>query len=205
MYGPLKALAEEAAGQALPGRVLRLRPGLIVGPHDTSGRFTYWVRRLARGGEVLAPGRPERPIRVIDVRDLAAWIVHSVEESRTGIWNVTGADGATMGQLIELCRQAGGGGARPVWVPEELLIAEEAGAWIELPLWLPEDYNGIFEVRNDKAIAAGLRFRPLAQTVRDTLAWVREVQPEVPGWQGVGLSPERERRLLERYRETRPT
>ncbi len=199
LYGPLKALSEAAAERALPGRVLRVRPGLIVGPWDYSGRFTYWVRRTARGGEVLAPDRPQRPIRVIDARDLAEWIVRRIEAGEVGVWNATGADGVTMGQLLDNCRVAAGGGARLTWVAEDLLLAEEVGPWIELPLWLPEEHNGIFAVKNDRAVAAGLRFRPLAETVGDTLAWDRATDSAV-SWEDVGLTPERERQLLDRHR-----
>ncbi len=195
MYGALKARCEQAAEEAMPGRLLRVRPGLIVGPHDPSGRFDWWVRRVARGGEVLAPGRPSRRIRVIDARDLAAWIVRRVEAGATGVANATGPpEGSTMGRYLNACRAASASGARFTWVDEAFLLEREVGPWMELPLWLPEDQNGFFEVRNDRAVAAGLAFRPLAETVADTLAWLRSASP-APSPE-TGLAPAAEARLL---------
>ncbi len=200
MYGPLKALSEQAAEDAMPGRVLRIRPGLIVGPHDYSDRFTYWVRRLAEGGEVLAPGRPERRVRVIDARDLAEWTVRMAEAGATGIYNATGpARGSTMSEVLDACQAVSGNHASFTWVDEPFLIEHEVRPWIELPLWLPEEYNGIFEIRNDKAIAAGLTFRALAETARDTLAWSRTA-PSDAEW-NAGLEPEREAKLLRLFAE----
>ncbi len=197
-YGPLKALCEQAAEDAMPGRVLRLRPGLIVGPHDYSDRFTWWLRRVARGGEVLAPGRPRRRVRFIDVRDLAEWTVRMVEAGATGVYNAAGpVPGWTMGQVLEACKAASGSDARFTWVGERLLEEHEIGPWLELPLWLPEEYNGFFEVRNERAIAAGLTIRPLAETARDTLAWDRATSSEST-WD-VGLDPAVERNLLRRH------
>ena len=197
-YGGLKALCEQAAEDAMPGRVLCVRPGLIVGPYDYSDRFTYWVRRVARGGEVLAPGRPDRQMRWIDARDLARWLVRMAEARRTGVYNATGsAEGVTMEQLLTQCRAAAGSDASFTWVDDQFLIEQEVGAWIELPLWLPEEYNGFFEIQNDRAVAAGLTFRPLAATVADTLAWDR-VRTSEPTWE-TGLDPAVERRLLRRY------
>ncbi len=201
-YGPLKALCEQAAEDAMPGRVFHLRPGLIAGPHDYSDRFTWWLRRVARGGEVLAPGRPERRVRFIDVRDLAEWTVRMAEAGATGVYNAAGPVlGWTMAQVLEECRKASGSDARFTWVGEELLEAHEIGPWLELPLWLPEEYNGFFEVKSDRAIAAGLTFRPLAETARDTLAWDRASSFEST-WE-VGLDPAVERKLL-RVQSQRP-
>jgi 2'-hydroxyisoflavone reductase len=200
MYGGLKARCEEAAETALPGRVLHVRPGLIVGPHDFSGRFAYWVRRVAQGGEVLAPGQSEQPIRLIDVRDLAEWILDRVEARTVGTLNAVGAVGPTLGGLLDECRAASGSDATFTWVPEDFLLAREVRPWLELPLWLPEGQRGFFAVRDDKAIAAGLRFRPLAQTVGDTLAWIRS-SGSIESWQAVGLAAPREAQLLDQLRE----
>ncbi|HKC63891.1 MAG TPA: NAD-dependent epimerase/dehydratase family protein [Pyrinomonadaceae bacterium] len=195
MYGALKALCERAAEEAMPGRVLNVRAGLIVGPDDYSDRFTYWVHRVAQGGEVLAPGRPGRRVRVIDVRDLAEWIIRMAEKRQAGTYNATGAeDGLTMEHLLEECRSVAGSNATFIWASEEFLIEQDVRAWGEVPLWIPEEYNGIFLVNNDKAVAAGLTFRSLSDTIKDTLAW-DATRPSDTEWRA-GLKPERERELI---------
>ena len=194
-YGALKALCEQAAEQRMPGRVLNVRPGLIVGAHDYSDRFTYWVRRVAAGGEVLAPGKRERRVRVIDARDLADWIVRMIEARTTGVFNATGAeDGLTFGSMLETCRAVSESDARFIWVDEKDLLDEGVQPWSELPLWIPAAANGIFEVRNDKAITNGLTFRSLADTVRNTLDW--DMSRDRDGGMKAGLSREREQELL---------
>jgi 2'-hydroxyisoflavone reductase len=195
MYGALKALCERAAEEAMPGRVLNVRAGLLVGSYDYSDRFTFWVHRVAQGGEVLAPGQPGRRVRLLDARDLAEWIVRMSEMRQTGIYNATGAeDGLTMGHLLEECRTVSGSAATFIWASEKFLLDQKVGAWSEMPLWIPEEYNGIFVVNNDKAIAAGLTFRPLSDTIKDTLTWdaarSSNIEPRA------GLKPERERELL---------
>jgi 2'-hydroxyisoflavone reductase len=195
MYGALKALCEQAADLAMPGRVLNVRPGLIVGAYDYSDRFTYWVRRVAEGGDVLAPGPPGRRVRVIDARDLAAWIVRMAESGRAGVYNASGAeDGLSMGGMLETCRMVSGSDARFVWMDEKHLLEQGVEPWGELPLWIPAADNGIFEARNDRAIAAGLTFRPLAETVADTLDWDRARPTDVP--LRAGLARDRERDLI---------
>jgi 2'-hydroxyisoflavone reductase len=198
-YGPLKALCEQAAEQSMPERVLVIRPGLIVGPHDPTDRFTYWPHRVAQGGEVLAPGRPERPVQFIDARDLAAWTLRMVEANQTGIYHATGPDTPLPTQrLLETCKATSGSDARFTWVQESCLLENGAGPWIELPLWIPEsDASSAGFQRADcsKAIAAGLDFRPLAETVRDTLAW-DATRPADRDWKA-GLKPEREQHLLQ--------
>jgi 2'-hydroxyisoflavone reductase len=195
MYGALKALCERAAEAALPGRVLNVRPGVLVGPHDNSDRFTYWVHRVAQEGEVLAPGDPSRRVRVIDVRDLADWIIRMAEVRQAGIYNATGAeDGLTMGRLLAECRTVSGSAATFTWASDEFLRDQHVGAWSEMPLWMPQDYNGIFLVNNDKAIACGLTFRPLSETIKDTLSWDATRSSGIES-QAV-LSPEREQELL---------
>jgi len=203
-YGPLKALCEQAAEAAMPGRVLTIRPGLIVGPHDGSDRFTYWPSRIARGGDVLAPGRPQRPVQVIDVRDLAAWNIRMVEGARTGIYNATGPDYTlTMGAMLDACRTAAGSDARIVWIDERFLLDKGVTPWREIPVWLPEagDTAGFSTVNCSKAIAAGLSFRPILDTARDTLAWEtdRRRKAKAGGAElafAAGLAPEREQELL---------
>jgi 2'-hydroxyisoflavone reductase len=195
MYGALKALCEQAAEQGMPGKVLNVRPGLIVGADDYTDRFTYWVRRVAHGGDVLAPGRPERRVRVIDARDLAEWLVRMAEARTAGVFNATGAeDGLTFGDMLGVCRTVSGKGARFTWVGEQYLLDNGVQPWSELPLWIPGAHNGIFEIRNDRAIAAGLTFRPIADTVRDTLQWDRTRRQNEP--LKAGLSRDREQALL---------
>jgi 2'-hydroxyisoflavone reductase len=207
-YGPLKALCEQAAEQALPGRTLIIRPGLIVGPHDTSDRFTYWARRVAQGGEVLAPAHPDWHTQIIDVRDLAAWALRMVEQRRIGVYNATGpAYDLTIGDLLEVCRRVSASDARFTWVSEQFLLENEVGPWMELPLWMPlsdPDMLGFSDVSCAKAIAEGLSFRDLAETVRDMLAWdtaraARADAPSRPTLLRAGLAPEREQALLQAW------
>ncbi len=204
-YGPLKALCEQAVLSAMPGRALIIRPGLIVGPYDKSDRFTYWPWRIAQGGEVLAPGRPQRGIQFVDVRDLAEWIIRLVETRQTGIFNADGLpDAINMVTLLDACQVAGGGNARLTWVSEDFLLAEQVGMWIEMPLWIPESDPsgaGFFAISVKKALDSGLTYRPLAETVADTLAWA-QTRPVDHAWRA-GLKPEREAELLAKWRNTR--
>ncbi|MCI0580200.1 MAG: SDR family oxidoreductase [Chloroflexi bacterium] len=195
-YGPLKALCEQAAEAAMPGRVLTVRPGLIVGPHDPTDRFTYWPWRVAQGGQVLAPGRPDHQAQIIDVRDLAEWNLRLIEAGQTGLYNATGPDyPLTLGQVLDTSRQVSQSDATFTWVDETFLLAAGVQPWIELPLWLPgEEYAGLHHVEVGKAVAAGLTFRPLPDTVRDTLAWA-QTRPADHQWRA-GLPPEREQELL---------
>jgi 2'-hydroxyisoflavone reductase len=188
---------------AMPGRALIVRPGLIVGPHDPSNRFTYWPHRVAQGGDVLAPGTPEQPLQfIVDVRDLAAWIVRMVEAGTTGIFNAKGPDyPLMMGQLLDTCRTVGGSDAQFTWVDEDFLLEQGVGPWMELPLWLPTSMNAINTARSDKAYAAGLTFRPIAETVRDTLAWDATLSPDAP--RRAGLAPAREAAVLDAWRSSK--
>jgi 2'-hydroxyisoflavone reductase len=192
-YGALKALCERAAEEAMPGRVLVVRPGLIVGPFDPTDRFTYWVRRVARGGAVLAPGRPDRVVRALDARDLAAWCVRQIEARATGVFNTAGADGVTMEGMLDACRRASGSDARFVWASEALLVAEGVTPWSELPLWVLEEDNAFLETGNARAVAAGLAFRSLEETAGDTLSWDRG-RGDAP--LRAGLAAEREAEIL---------
>ncbi len=196
-YGALKAACEGVVEEVFGSGALVVRPGLIVGPHDPTGRFTYWPHRVARGGEVLAPGKPERELQVIDVRDLAAWLLHSVELGTTGRFNATGpVPSLTMQGLLESCRTVTGSDARFVWVGDDFLQQHEVGEWMELPLWLVDPaVGGMLAADISRAVAAGLTFRPLADTIAATLEQAKTVD-------GVGLSPERERELLAAWNET---
>lgn len=189
-YGALKALCEREVEEALPGRAASIRAGLIVGPHDPTGRFTYWPHRIARGGDTLVPGPAWRPIQLIDVRDLAAWIVTVAEERLAGPFNATGP--TTMGAVVDAARRVAGSSARSVEVDDAFLAAQEVGEWMELPLWVDtrnDEWRHFLEVDVSRATAAGLAFRPLDETVAATLAEAETVD-------GVGLTPERERELL---------
>jgi len=202
-YGALKARCEQVAEQAMPGRVLTIRPGLIVGPHDTSDRFTYWPRRVAQGGEVLAPGRPDKPVQFIDVRDLAEWTLHMVERQQTGIYNATGPDQViTMQQLLETCQQVSQNDATLTWLDDAFLLEQKAGPWMELPLWIPDaeqDMAGFMSIDIARALAAGLTFRPLAETVRATLDW-DATRPTTTEYKA-GMAHEKELTLLKNWHE----
>jgi 2'-hydroxyisoflavone reductase len=183
-YGALKAAGEREARAAYgDDRTLIVRPGLLVGPYDGSGRFGYWVRRIARGGRVLAPGRPERPVQFLDARDLAAWILAQVEARATGAFNAVGpARPLEMEWLLETCRVEAGSRARLEWVDEEFLLREGVHPWTEMPLWVPENVGlqrGFFTVSNARAVAAGLTFRRILDTVRDVRLW-ETGRPEAP-------------------------
>ncbi|MBA3348370.1 MAG: NAD-dependent epimerase/dehydratase family protein, partial [Actinobacteria bacterium] len=168
-YGPLKALCEAEVEAVFGERALIVRPGLIVGPHDPTGRFTYWPQRLARGGEILAPGQPERLAQFIDVRDLADWTIAAVERDLGGVYNATDS-GIPWGELLA--------GAAVTWVTDEFLTEQGVGEWMELPLWIAG--TGL-RVDVSRIVAAGLGTRPLAETLAGAA--------EAPAADGVGLTP----------------
>jgi 2'-hydroxyisoflavone reductase len=204
-YGPLKALCEKEVEEIVPGRMLIIRPGLIVGPHDVSDRFSYWPYRAAQGGEVLAPGLPETPVQIIDVRDLAEWTVRLVEQKAIGVFHATGPDyRLSMGGMLDSCRAAIDSEAHFTWVDDAFLVEQGVGAWIEMPLWIPAgpEVEGFSRVDVSKAIDAGLVFRPLADTARDTLEWL-QTRPEDYVWRA-GMEREKEARLLALWREENP-
>lgn len=215
-YGGLKALCEQAAEALMPGRTLHVRSGLIVGPGDSTRRFTYWVRRIARGGDVLVPGVPDRAVQFIDVRDLAQWMILAIERGLTGVYNAVGPESRlTMGELFDACRRVTGSDARAVWADDAFLIREGITPWTQLPLWLPrggtvpwtetgwrlarsgaDNLRGYLAASARKAIDVGLRFRPLHETIRDTLVANDDGSPL--GERGIGLTDEKERELLAR-------
>jgi 2'-hydroxyisoflavone reductase len=189
-YGALKVLCEQAVEEHFAGRALVVRPGLIVGPHDPTDRFTYWPRRAERGGAVLAPAPADNPIQVIDVRDLAEWMLRMVEEGRTGVFNATSPAGSLdFGSMLDAC-----GASEVVWVDEAFLLERGVEPWSDVPVWIPAgdlDVHYFLRVDVSRAVAAGLAFRPLKETAR-----------EVPEWTGeAGLSPEREAELLAEWRK----
>jgi 2'-hydroxyisoflavone reductase len=203
-YGPLKALCERAVEAAMPGRTTSIRPGLIVGPLDPTGRFTYWPVRVERGGEVLAPGDPSDPVQFIDARDLAAFVVHAIEERTTGTFNATGpATELSIAELLHGCKAVTGGSARFTWVPAAFLRELEVSPWSDLPVWVPGggDSRGLTRIDVSRAVAAGLTFRPLARTVADTLEWYHGEPEERRARLVSGLAPEREGQVLAAWHE----
>ncbi|MCA9969098.1 MAG: hypothetical protein KC425_02730 [Anaerolineales bacterium] len=197
-YGPLKVLCEQAVDEEMHGRALHVRSGLIVGPHDPTDRFSYWPHRVARGGEVLAPVGPDYGVQFTDVRDLAEWTIRATAARLTGPYNVVGpVQPLPMGDLLATSRAASGSDAAFTWVSEPFLAAHEVGPYVELPLWAPTAYAGYNAFNNDKAVAAGLTFRPIADTVRATLDWLA-TRPADHEWRA-GLTPEREAALLQAW------
>ena len=196
-YGALKALCEKTVEGALPGRALAVRPGLIVGPLDPTDRFTYWPVRLERGGDVLAPGSGKDPAQIIDARDLAAWILECVEQKQMGTFNTTGPkDAITMHELLDHCHAGiGGSAARFVWVDTDFLEKKEVAPWTDLPVWTGKD-RGMASVSSRRAIERGLKYRPIADTARDTLAWWKTLPAERRDKPKVGLTPQREAEVL---------
>jgi len=201
-YGGLKALCEQAAQKAMPGRTAVIRPGYIVGPDDPSGRFTYWPVRFDRGGEIAVPGAPSDPVEIIDVRDLAAWLVHLVEQGTTGVFNACGPEKRlAWGSLIEAFQKAGNPSAKPIWIPAEFVAKQEG---IEFPIWAPAmgETRGFHTWRNDRAVKAGLSFRPALDTVKDTLAWFKTQEKLDKGRNKLaGPSAEQETKLITAWRE----
>ncbi len=207
-YGPLKALCEQAAEAAMPGRATNIRPGLIVGPGDTTDRFTYWPVRVAKGGEVLAPGSPSDPIQFIDVRDLAEWIVRCVERGVFGVYNALGPEPTPqrtygIGSLLDECRTVSGSDARFTWCDAAFLKEMSVSPWGDMPVWVPPDGDGgVFGRRsNAAAMGAGLTFRPVAETVRATLEFWRGMPEERRSSLQAGIKPDREAEVLRAWHE----
>jgi 2'-hydroxyisoflavone reductase len=194
-YGGLKAPCEQALHGALPDRACIVRPGLLVGPHDPTGRFTWWVQRFLRGGVVLCPGSPSARLQFIDARDAAAFMLRQAEAARSGVFNLTGPLAPlTMGALFERARAVLEPSAALRWVSEARLLAASVEPWSELPLWVPADTAGLHAVDITRARAAGLRCRAIDDTLRDTAAWV--ASGAAPNVASVGLSGAREAALL---------
>ncbi|TMJ95592.1 MAG: SDR family oxidoreductase [Actinobacteria bacterium] len=207
-YGPLKALCEQVVADVFGGRGLSVRAGLIVGPYDPTNRFTYWLTRIADGGKVLAPEPRDQPVQFVHGRDLADWMLEMAEERGGGVFNATGPDRPlTLGSLLEQIRAATDGDAELVWADERFLLDEGVEPWGDLPLWLaplaePES-AGFLTADASRAVAAGLAFRPLVETIRETLDWARSgADPGVTLTDGppAGISREREAELLAAWR-----
>jgi len=173
-YGPLKALCEQAAESEMPGRVLNVRAGLIVGNYDPTDRFSYWPWRVQQGGDFVAPESPAFPMQIIDARDMADWILKMAAARKGGVYNTTGTP-TSLGEIISTVQTAVGGGGSPVYMDADFLTAQDVQPWMGLPLWIPSgdaDYRYMHGVNVQKAVRDGLTFRPLADTVAATLAWV---------------------------------
>jgi 2'-hydroxyisoflavone reductase len=199
LYGPLKALSEQEAERWFPGRTTVIRPGLIVGPGDPTDRYTYWPVRMARGGEVLAPGSPADPVQIIDARDLAEWTIRMAEGTVTGIFNATGPQPPlTMGTMLEGMRPLADAPVAPTFVPADFLAEQNVRPWSDMPTWVPPvgASAGFARVSIERALRAGLTFRPSAETARDTLEWHRTRPAEQQAQLRAGISPEREAEVL---------
>lgn len=204
-YGPLKYLCEQAAEKAMPGRTCNVRPGYIVGPGDPSDRFTYWPLRVAKGGEVLAPGTPSDPIQVIDVRDLAGWIIRMIEDNTTGVFNGIGPEKRlTMEGVLDASKASSKSDAKFTWVPADFLEKNGVG---ELPIWVPPqgETEGFHRRSLGRALKAGLTFRPIKTTIDDTLAWFKTLPKERQEALRAGLPAKREAEVLELWHKKNGT
>jgi 2'-hydroxyisoflavone reductase len=206
-YGPLKVLCEREVATTFGVRSAVVRPGLIYGRWDGTDRSAYWPLRVAAGGDVMAPGRPERPTQLIDARDLAVWIVRLLEGRVPGVFNATGpAETLTMGAYLETCRRVAGSDARFIWMDEKFLLERKVGPFSEVPLWVPERAQEFETVDCSRAQAAGLTYRPLEETLRATLEWARSLPADRPAmrWGKITMTPAltraREAELLAEWR-----
>jgi 2'-hydroxyisoflavone reductase len=198
-YGGLKRACELATEQALGGRATLVRPGYIVGPEDRTDRYVYFPLRYDKGGEMLAPGSPEDPLQIIDVRDLAEWLVLLVERNTTGTFNAVGPEKPwTMGEMFAACKEVTGKDTKLTWVPGEFLLKNGEDGDGAIPIWAPAfgAYAGMHRRSNARAVKAGLRFRSPVVTTRDALAWFQALPEERRNQLRAGLPAEREAQLL---------
>ena len=199
LYGPLKALSEAEAEKWFPGKTLIVRPGLIVGPGDESDRFTYWPVRVARGGEVLAPGNPSDPVQFIDARDLAEWIIRMAEQGTVGTFNATGPKSKLgVGEMLNGIKKATKSDAQFTWADADFLAAQKVAAWSDMPVWVPPrgDEGGFSTISIKRALDKGLTFRPLGDTTQATLEWFRKQTAERQSKLRAGITAEREKEVL---------
>jgi 2'-hydroxyisoflavone reductase len=206
-YGQFKTLCELEAENKMPGKVLNIRAGQLVGENDYTDRLPYWVNRMAQGGKVLAPGDPENSfVQLIDVKDLAIWTLRMIEEKCAGTYNVTGKP-ILLKEVLLTCKEIAGSNAELVWAEEELLLSNNVAPWTEMPLWIPEKtplgpehtepWSGAFHINIDKALQTGLKFKPLEETLRQIHAWLNE-NPQVAVSLKAGITKDREIGLLEK-------
>jgi 2'-hydroxyisoflavone reductase len=203
-YGHYKAMCDRAAEEEMPGRATVVRAGVLVGPGDPTDRFVYWPLRLARGGEVLVPGRADDRMQLIDCRDLGAWIVTVIERRATGVYNAVGPEDPSLGAVLASCRDGVGGPATFTWVDGAWLEANRAGGWNDFPLAVlaGDAQSGFGHVSANKAIAAGLRFRSPAATAKDTLTWWNAQSEERRARPRPGMTAAREAELLAAWRRS---
>jgi 2'-hydroxyisoflavone reductase len=207
-YGELKAGCERAVADVFGDRATVARAGLIIGPHENVGRLPAWLSRIAGGGEVLAPGDPAEPMQLVDARDLAAFLLDCGEHRTGGTFNATARPGnTTMGRWLQDCVEVTGSDASLTWVPDDALLEHGVEPWTELPLWMPKgvpgDDNGdhVWHADASWAAAAGLRTRPVRESVADTWAWMQAggSAPEAPPRDYLsrhGIDPAKEQRVL---------
>lgn len=206
-YGQFKALCEVVAQNAMSDRLVNIRAGQLIGPNDYTDRIPYWIHRIAAGGRVLAPGNPNRPVQMIDNKDLSNWILRLMTNESAGTFNATGPDYTlTMKEFLETCIKVTRSDAEIVWVSEKFLLENKVSPWTEMPLWVPEEFplepelkdpwRGAFTVNIDKAIATGLTFRPLEESLVEIYEWERQRNLADDQWKS-GMSPDREIELLE--------
>jgi nucleoside-diphosphate-sugar epimerase len=200
-YGGMKALSEEFVRESFPKASTLIRSGLIVGAGDPTDRFTYWPVRVFEGGEVLAPGTPGDPIQFIDVRDLALWTIEAIEHNHYGTYNLTGPyHQLTIGEFLKVVHETTHSDAEFTWVSSEFLEKEKVSPWTDMPLWIPpaSGMRGFVTIDVSKAINSGLKFRPLAVTVQDSLAWHRTMTDQ--GELKAGISRQREKEVLQKWK-----
>jgi 2'-hydroxyisoflavone reductase len=205
-YGALKVLCEAEAEKHWPGSVLHIRAGQLVGPFDYTDRLPYWVQRVAQGGKVLVPGRSDRPVQLIDVKDIATWVFNMAENRKAGTFNVTGPNyELTIEELLKTCKAVTNSNAEFVWAEEQFILEHKVKPWTEMPLWIPEHFpleeekepwKGSFFISIEKAVSAGLAFRPIEDTVYDVYQWEKSRQNIE---RKAGISREREQKLLETW------
>lgn len=195
-YGFQKAGAERAVAQVFSDRSVFLRPGVILGPEEYVGRLPWWLNRVARGGRVLAPAPADRRIQPVDVRDVARFAVDQAASTTSGAYNVTHPEGITFQGFLETCFTVTQRAGRPQWVEPDVLIEHGVKQWTELPLW--RTHEGVWEVDSARAVGAGLRCRPLTETITDTWAWLQADGSPVahPRWAEHGIAPDREAKIL---------
>ncbi|MGP1347024.1 MAG: NAD-dependent epimerase/dehydratase family protein [Phycisphaerales bacterium] len=217
-FGAVKARCEDAARRHFGDRALIVRPGLIVGPRDYSHRFTYWPWRIRQGGDVLAPGAPDHPVMYLDARDLAAFLALNITNGTGGTFNINGPAGgpSTIGRLLTGINEALSAGAAFTWVKADWLAQHGVNPWAQMPVWIPPSsgMEGFHRKSIERAVKAGFTSRPLAETVRDTLAWLdneyrpraaEQDRPYLPGENAPGISMEREAELLAEWNQQQPS
>ncbi|MBU8917688.1 SDR family oxidoreductase [Bacillus sp. FJAT-29953] len=207
-YGALKVLCEAEAEKHWPGRVLNIRAGQLVGPFDYTDRLPYWVQRVAQGGKVLVPGRPDRLVQLIDIKDIAKWVFDMAENRKAGTFNLTGPnEKLTMEELLDTCKAAANSECEWVWADEQFLLERNVQPWTEMPLWVPEHFplegetepwKGSFSINIEKAVNEGLTFRALEETIKEIYEWL---QAQQAANLKAGISLDREQELLEAWAE----